>query len=132
MEIKEANLKYFSENYNIKRLIKQSTYYKNPNKPTFIDLILTNFPCMVQSACILNTWMSNFHLMTVIVKRKTFKKMRPRVINFSSETFIVSLINNLSNEIFVNKNDGLQKFCKTTMNSLNAFAPTKKRYARVN
>ena len=53
--------------------------------------------------------------------RKTFKKMRPRVINyrsyrdFSNETFRVSLINNLSNEVFVNNDDGLEKFCKITM-----------------
>ena len=44
-------------------------------------------------------------------------KMRPRVINyrshrdFSNETFRVSLINNLSNEVFVNNDDGLEKFC---------------------
>ena len=43
-EIEEANMKWFCKNYNLKRLIKnlQLTCYKNPNKPTFIDLILTN------------------------------------------------------------------------------------------
>ena len=70
--------------------------------------------------------------------RKTFKKMRPRVINyrsyrdFSNERFRVSLMNNLSNEVFVNNDDGLQKFCKTTMDTLNSFAPIKKKYARGN
>ena len=45
IEIEEANLKSFCKNYNPKRLIKnlQLTCYKNPNKATFIDLILTNF-----------------------------------------------------------------------------------------
>ena len=72
--------------------------------------------------------------MTVTVMRKTFKKMRPRVINyrsyrdFSNETFRVSPINNLLNEVFVNNKDGLQKFCKTTMDALNSFAPIKKKY----
>ena len=66
--------------------------------------------------------------------RKTFKKIRFRVINyrsyrdFSNET--VPLINNLSNEVFVNNDDGLQKFCKTTMDTLNSFAPIKKKYAQ--
>ena len=116
----------------------QLTCYKNPNKPTCIDLILTNVPRMFQSTCVLETGLSDFHLMTVIVKGKTFKKMRPRVINyrsyrdFSNETFRVSLINNLSNEVFVNNDDGLQKFCKTTMDTLNSFAPIKKKYARGN
>ena len=49
--------------------------------------------------------------------------MRPRVINyrsyrdFSNETFRVSLINNLSNEVYGNNDDELEKFCKTTMDT---------------
>ena len=131
-------MKSFCENYNLKSLIKQPTCYKNPNKPTCIDLILTNVPRMFQSTCVLETGLSDFHLMTVTVMRKTFKKMRPRVINyrsyrdFSNERFRVSLMNNLSNEVFVNNDDGLQKFCKTTMDTLNSFAPIKKKYARGN
>ena len=39
MEIEEANMKPFGENCNLKSLIKQPTCYKNPNKPTYIDLI---------------------------------------------------------------------------------------------
>ena len=41
-------------------------------------------------------------------------------------------MNNLSNEVFSNNDNGLQKFCKTTMDTLNLFAPTKKKYARGN
>ena len=138
VEIEEANMKSFCENYNLKSLIKQPTCYKNPNKPTCIDLILTNVPRMFQSTCVLETGLSDFHLMTVTVMRKTFKKMRPRVINyrsyrdFSNETFRVSLINNLSNEVFVNNDDGLQKLCKRTMDTFNPFTPIKKKYARGN
>ena len=64
--------------------------------------------------------------------------MRPRVINyrsyryFSNETFRVSLINNLSNGVFVNNDGELQKFCKTTLDTLHSFAPIKKKYARGN
>ena len=67
-----------------------------------------------QSKCVLETGLSDFHLMTVTVMRKIIMKMRPRVINyrsykcFSNETFRVFLINNLSNEVFVNNDDGLQ------------------------
>ena len=43
-----------------------------------------------------------------------------------------SLINNLSNEVFSNNDNGLEKFCKTTMDTLNLFAPMKKKYARGN
>ena len=93
---------------------------------------------MFQSTCVLETGLSDFQLMTVTVTRKTFKKMHPRVINyrpyrdFSNETLRVSLMNNKSNKVFVNNDDGLQKFCKSTMDTLNSFAPIKKKYARGN
>ena len=134
VEIEEANINSLCENYNLKLLTKQPTCYKNPNKSTCIDLII-NFPRMFQSTCVSETGLSDFHLMTVTVMRKTFTKMHPRVINyrsyrdFSNETFGASLINNLSNELFVNNDDGLEKFCKTTMYALNSFAPIKKKYA---
>ena len=102
VEIEEANMKSFCENYNLKSLTEQPTCYKNPNKPTcIVDLILTNVPRMLQSTCVLETGLSDFHLMTMTVIRKTFKELHPRVINyrsyrdFSNETFRVSLMNNL-------------------------------------
>ena len=116
LEIKEASMKPFCENYNLKSLIKQPTFYKNPNKPTYIDLILTNVPRISESTCVIATRLSDFHLITVTVMRKTFKKIRPIVINyrsyrdFSNETFKVSLVKNLSNELLVNYYDGLEMF----------------------
>ena len=128
----------FCESYNLKRLIKQPTCYKNPDKPTCIDLILTNVPSMFHSTCVIETGLSDFHLMTVTVMRKTFKKLSPRIISyrsykdFSDEKFRDCLVNNLSNEVFSNNDNGLEKFCKTTMNTLNLFPPIKKKYARGN
>ena len=46
-----------------------------------------------------------------------------------NEIFGASLINNLSNKVFANNDDELQKLCKTTMDTLNKFAPIKKKYA---
>ena len=128
-------MKSVCENYNLKSLIKQPSCYKNPNKPTCIDLILTKVPRMFQSICVIETGLSDFHLMTVTVMRKNFKKIRPGVINyrcyrdFTNEPFRVSLINKLSSEVFVNNDDGLVKVCKTVMDILNSFALTKKKYA---
>ena len=138
VQVEEANMKSFCENYNLKSLIKQPTCYKNSNKPTCINLILTNVSRMFQSTCVLETGLSDFYPMAVTVMSKTFEKMRPRIINyrsykyFSNEKFRVCLMNNLPNQLFVNNNDGLQKICKTTMDTLNSFAPIKKKYARGN
>ena len=138
VEIDDPKMQTFCEVYNIKSLIKQPTCYKNPIKPSCIDLMLTNFPRMFQSTCVIETGLSDFHLMTVTVLRKTFKKVRPRIINyrsfkhFSNEAFRVSFKNNLSNEVNVNNDNGLERFCKTAIDTLNKTAPIKKKYARGN
>ena len=46
VEIEEANMKLFFVNHNLKSLIKQPTCYKNHDKPTCTNLILTNVPRM--------------------------------------------------------------------------------------
>ena len=43
-EISEMAMSEFCETYNLQNLVKDPTCYKNPSKPTCIDLILTNFP----------------------------------------------------------------------------------------
>ena len=41
-EIEETTMKSFCKSYNLTNLIKQPTFFKNPEKPSCIDLILTN------------------------------------------------------------------------------------------
>ena len=55
IKLEEADMKSFYENYYLKSWIKQPTCYKNPNKPTCSDLVLTNVPCMFQSTCVIGT-----------------------------------------------------------------------------
>ena len=69
---------------------------------------------MFENTCVIETRLSDFHLMAVTVTRKTFKTISPRVVGYRSyqdfayKTFRVSLINNLSNKVFVN--DRVEKF----------------------
>ena len=100
-DIEEKHMKCFCDNYNLKSLIKQPTSYKNPDSPTCIDLLLTYAPRSFQSACVLKTGLSDFHLMTLTVMRKSLKKLQPRIINyrpyknFSNEKFKSCLLNEL-------------------------------------
>ena len=74
-------MKAFCDNYNLTSFIKQPTCYKNPNNPTCIDLILSSMPRSFQSTCVIETGLSDFHLMTLTVTKKSFRKFHPRLIN---------------------------------------------------
>ena len=44
VEVKGKNISDFMSTYNLKSLVKQKTCFKNPDKPSCIDLILANSP----------------------------------------------------------------------------------------
>ena len=64
-EIEETTMKSFCESCNLTNLIKQPTCFKNPEKPSCIDLILTNRSKSFQTTCVIETGCSNFHRMTI-------------------------------------------------------------------
>ena len=127
----EHRMKSFWENYALKNLI-------NPSNAVCIDLILTNVPRNFQSTCLVETGLSDFHLMTLTVMRKIFQKYMPKTINymscknFSNEKYRETLINNLSKENFSNNDDGFQRLCHICLDALNKHALLKKKHARGN
>ena len=100
--------------------------------------MLTNVPRSFQSTCIVESGLSDFHMMTLTVMRKSFKKFQPKIINYRSykhfrnEAFRETLLKNLSQENFVNNDNGFQRFCSISLNSLEKHAPSKKKYTRGN
>ena len=103
-----------------------------------IHLILTDVPRSFQITCVVETGLSDLHLITLIVMRKSFQKYQPKIItyrsykNSSNEKDREMLINNLSKENFINNDDGFQRFCHISLDALNKYAPRKKKYARGN
>ena len=65
-------------------MLRQFTCYKNFEKPTCIDVILTNMPRSFQSTFVIEAGLSDFHLMTLTVMRKKIKKIKPTIINYRS------------------------------------------------
>ena len=134
----EHHMKSFYENYGFKNLIRQPTCYKNPSNPVCLDLILTNVPHCFQSTCVVETGLSDFHLMTLTVMRKSFKKYQPKTINYgscknvSNEKYREMLINNLFKKNFVNNDDGFQRFCHISLDVLNKHETRKKKHAQGN
>ena len=127
-------LQSFCNNYSLKHLIRQSRCYKNFGKLTCIDLILTNIPGSFQGTCVIEIEMSDFHLMTLAVLRKNFKKIKPRIINyrlynnFSNEYYKKCLFNELKRGTFVNNDQGFKKFCDMSIKHLNKHTLIKMQY----
>ena len=74
-EISEMAMSQFCEIYNLHNLVKDPTCYKNPSKPTCIDLILTNFPKSFQHTQTIETGLSDFHKLTLTVLKTHFPSM---------------------------------------------------------
>ena len=74
-------------------------------------------PRSFQSTWVIETGLSDFHLMTLTTMRKNFKKTKPRIINywsyknFSNDYYRKCLFNELKREAFVNNDRGFEKFC---------------------
>ena len=58
--------------YHLKDIIKQKTCYKNPDRPTCINLILTNSSRSFQDTCAVDTELSDFHKLVVTVLKLYF------------------------------------------------------------
>ena len=102
VEPTEHAMAEFMQTYDLRNLVKGPTCFKNPEKPSCIDLILTNRNKSFQGSYLIETGISDFHKMTVTVMRTYFKKQEPNIItyrdyrNFSNEKLRHDLINGLN------------------------------------
>ena len=73
--------------------------------PFFVQFRLVLNSLAIQSTCVIEAGLSDFQLMASTIMRKTFKKLRPGIMNygsikyFSNEDFRESLVDRLSNQI---------------------------------
>ena len=137
-EMDDSSIKTFCSNYNLTSMINNPTCYKNPDKPTCIDLILTNCPGSFQNSCVIETGLSDFHKMIVTVMKTSYRKIEPRVINyrdyksFSNERFRESLLENLEGKLSENSDQSFSKFINTCNTVLDKQLPKKRKYIRGN
>ena len=88
----ESAMENFCGTYRLHNLIK------NPNKPSCIDLLLTNFPKSFLKSKTLETGLSDFHKLTLTVLKIHYKKQKLLVVtcrnykNFSNESFRTELL----------------------------------------
>ena len=84
-EIEKQPLVDFCEGLNLKAMINLPTCFKNPERPTCIDHMLTNKPNHFQkTAYTITTGISDYHKMTLIILNENFEKLPPKIITYRS------------------------------------------------
>ena len=122
--------------YNLKSKVKQKACFKNPDKPSSIDLILTSSPRSFQDNCLFETGLSDFQKLTTTVLKQYFPKPKPKIVNyreyrnFRNDQFRAELDNEiLKHDI---NNIEYQHFLNIFMEILNKRASMKIKYIRAN
>ena len=130
-ELHDHVLMDFSDVYNLKNLIKVPTCFENLEKPTSIDLMLTNSYRSFQNSCAIETGLSDFHKMIVTILKTYFQKKEPKIIqyrdykNFSEEEYREFLVNLVSDHDQCPSYDVFLRKCKIAFDRR---APLKYKY----
>ena len=141
-------MNHFYNAYNLSSLIKEPTGYKNPENPSWIDLILTNLRRSFQGSCVVETGLSDFHRIVVIIKKTafhsivvtimktTFQRLPPKIRTyrnhnkFYNHKFRQTLVKELSST--KTWNNDISIFIDICMRNLDKYEPLKKKYIRGN
>ena len=111
-------------------LTDQPTCYKNLDKPTWIDLLLTNRPNYFQHNSVFETGLSDFHMVVTELKMG-FQKLKPHIVadrhykHFDNEKFLSDILPCASEK-------NLKCFKETIICIFNKYAPIKRKYIFVN
>ena len=126
----------FYETCNLQNLVKDPTCYKNPSKPTCIDLIFTNFPKSFWQTQTFQTGLSDFHKLTLIFLKTHYPRLKPNIVNYMD--FKGSVNDYFWSQLFQKCNSSssdlanLKGFQYTLQKALDKIAPLKKWYVRAN
>ena len=135
VQVNDSAVSVFSDSYDLKSLNKEPTCYKDPNKPSCIDLILTNKPRSFQHSCVVETGLSDFHK-TVTVMKTFFEKLQPRVVNyrdykyFDIDKFRTDWLSEFGKANIKEKENGLSNLLNARKRILDIHAPGKQKCAR--
>ena len=82
VEITETNMSSFCKIYHLTDIIKQPTCFKNPSKPSCIDLFLTNNANCFQKSSVFQAGLSDFHKLIVTVMKSQIPKQHAKNIKY--------------------------------------------------
>ena len=134
----ESAVKDFCEIHSCRNLIKDNTCFKNPLKLPCIDLIITNRRKSFQNSVTVQTGLSDFHKMTLIVINVFYKKQKTNIVtywnykNFSNEAFMLDVKNSIIQITSENNDLEFDRFKTALDEAIQRHAPIIKRYVRAN
>ena len=130
----ETHMSTFCENYILKNLVKEPTCYKNLEKPSCIDLILTNRNKSFINTSVVETGLSDHHKLILTVLKSNFIKLKPKTVeyrcykNFNDTIFKSDLQKKLSKISTLSYNEFESRFLEV----LDKHAPCKRKEIRGN
>ena len=134
----ESAVKDFCEIYSCKNLIKDNTCFKNPLKPSCIDLIITNRPKSFQNYVTVETGLSDFYKMMLTVMKVFYKKQKTNIVtyrnykHFSNEAFMLDVKNSIMQMTSENNDLEFDRFKTALDEAIQRHAPIKKWNVRAN
>ena len=134
--VEGTSMKNFCSSYNLRSMINKPTCFKNPDKSSCIDFILTNCSRSFQNSCAIETGLSDFHKLVVTVLKTTYKKSKPKIITYRNyKSFNNDGFRNALQQIECNADNcdkNFDKFISSCRKILDQHAPQKKRCVRGN
>ena len=135
MEVSEDAMRVFCDTYDLKSLINVPTCFKSLSNPSSIDLILTNNPRSFMNTQVIETGLSDHHLMTVTVTKTHVPKSHPSYVTyrdykrFNNKSFRIDLSNKLNS---INVYMTYEEFEEIYIDVLDKHAPCKQKIIRAN
>lgn len=131
----KSSMKAFCATYRLCSLVKEATFFKNPDNPACIDLLLTNKQTSFQRLYAMETGLSGFYKMELTVMKMHFPKRDPRIItywhykNFHSEhSWLLYSMNVTKKELFYMTMVSMDALSNICTNVREKHAPSRKRY----
>ena len=133
-EITEHYIESFLYEHELSNLVEQKTYFKNMQKPSCIDLLLTNNSCAFQQTTTVCSGLSDCHKLVLTVSKTAIPKGNPRKITYRDYKKLDSLkfTNELKNVLTIENIDNCIKIAEKFLEVLDKYAPLKEKLLRAN
>ena len=135
-QITESSMHEFCNSYYLHSLCHKSSCYKNPEKPSYIGLFLTNSPRLFENTQKTETGLSDFHTLVATILKMYLPNNQPKVItykyhkNFDNCRLCEELLSEIKKLEPLNKNKSI--FHNVCIEVLEKYNPEKQRYIRAN